>query len=255
MRCHTLRSFAAICLSLSFCASSFPALSQADKPSVLTYVYPDQSVWTTKLDARGEPDNPLLRVAAKLFAEAGIPWQGQSLPAARMFEYLRDGKAQFSMLVNAPALSTCCLVGKEAVTGTDLRVYRLADTPPVKTKEDFIGKSVILIHGYSYAGLLNFFADEKNKVNSSRAETHEAAFTMLKHKRADYVLDYAGPAAETLAAYPIANLQSEPLSRLDVYLVLSRAYPNAEQLMSRLEAIVKTLDVDAIMRGETSPVR
>jgi polar amino acid transport system substrate-binding protein len=255
MSSQALRSLAVISLGLLFGAGSLPVQAQSDKPSTLTYVYPDQSVWTTKLDARGEPDNPLLRVAAKLFAEAGIPWQGQSLPAARMFEYLRDGKAQFSMLVNAPALSTCCLVGKEAVTGTDLRVYRLADTPPVKSKEDFIGKSVILIHGYSYAGLLNFFADEKNKVSSSRAETHEAAFTMLKHKRADYVLDYAGPASETLAAHPIANLQSEPLSRLDVYLVLTRTYPNAEQLMSRLEAIVKTLDVEALMRGEASPVR
>ena len=137
---HALRNLIIASLCLLVCCRSLPALAQMEKNPIITYVYPDQSVWTTKIDARGEPDNPLLRVATKLFAEAGVPWQGQSLPAARMFEYLRDGKAQFSMLVNAPALSTCCLVGKSPVTGTDLRVYRHGDTPPVKAKEDFIGR-------------------------------------------------------------------------------------------------------------------
>jgi hypothetical protein len=45
------------------------------------------------------------------------------------------------------------------------------------------------------------------------------------------------------------------MSRLDVYLVLAKSYPNAENILARFEEIIKTLDIDTLMRGETLPVR
>jgi polar amino acid transport system substrate-binding protein len=215
----------------------------------IEYANPDQSVWTTRLDERGEPDNPLYRVATALFAKAGIPWHGKSYPAARMFKYLQDGTAQFSMLVNAPILNDCCLLSRKPLTTVEVRVYHLDGAPPVKTRDDLVGKTVITIHGYSYGGLSGFIDDRKNRITSNVAPTHAAAFKMLAHKRADYVIDYPGPVSEILAENAIPGLRTEVLSRQNVHLVLSRAYPDAAGVMTRLESIAETLDVEKLMKA------
>lgn len=227
----------------------FLASSVAAAPPEIEYAYPDQSVWTTRLDARGEPDNPLLRVAAVLFARAELPWHSKGYPASRMFEYLRDGKSQFSMLVKAPSLQDCCLWSREPIARTELRVYRSADQAPIQRMEDLAGKNVIVIRGYSYAGVAGFLKDPKNNVALTVAVTHGGAFAMLDRDRADYVLDYAGPASEVLAAQPIADIAYDTLSRLDVHLVLSKTYPDAPRVMATLESIAATLDTAAIMQG------
>jgi ABC-type amino acid transport substrate-binding protein len=218
----------------------------------IEYGSPDQSVWTTRVKEGGEPDNPLLRVAGALFAKAGILWHGKSYPASRLFAYLQDGTVQFSMLVRVPALQDCCLFSKKPVTIAEIRVYRRAGTVPVKTKEDLAGKSVITIRGYSYGGLVNFLADERNRVTNNVTQAHVSAFRMLESGRADYVIDYSGPANEVLATEPIAGVSFDVLTRQEVYLVLSRTYPDAQAVMDRLEAIVATLDVEGLIANEVA---
>ena len=70
---------------------------------------------------------------------------------------------------------------------------------------------------------------------------------MLAAGRGDYLLDYPGPAAEVLADHPVGGLESEPLLRLDVHLVLSRRYPAAPAVMARLEAIAETLAAEGAL--------
>lgn len=231
-----------LCLSLALA----PAVVDAKE---LEYAFPDQSVWTTRLNSQGQPDNPLLRLAGVLFAKAGIPWHGKAYPASRMFEYLRNGTAEFSMLVNAPALQECCLFGRQPMASAEIRVYRIGNKPAVHRREDLAGKRIITIRGYSYGGLLSYIDDARNDVDNEVALKHDAAFAMLAAGRADYVLDYAGPAAEVLAEHPISGLQSDFLSRQEIYLVLSRGYPDAAGVMARLEAIADTLDKQAIIEG------
>jgi ABC-type amino acid transport substrate-binding protein len=227
---------------------SMASLCQAAAPEI-EYAYPDQSVWTVRQDANGVPENPLLRVAGALFTQAGLPWHGHVYPAARMFEKIQDGTAQFSMLVRAPSLEACCLFSSKPILSTELRAYRTGGSPAAHTKQDLAGHSVILIRGYSYAGLNDYLKDPANKVTIAIAPTHEAAFGMLGMGRGDYVIDYAGPAAEVLAAHPIADIASDPLSRMDVYLVLSKQYPDAPAVMSRLEAIGAGLDTAALLQA------
>ena len=218
-------------------------------PPEIEYAYPDQSVWTTRLDSHGDPDNPLLRLAAILFGRAGLSWHGKAYPAARMFEYLRDGTAPFSMLVAAPVLGQCCLLSKAPVAVAELRIYRKADHPPIRSRADLAGTSVATIRGYSYASLADFLGDRGNRVTNLVAVKHEAAFAMLQRGWAEYVIDYSGPAEEVLATQPIADVRYDILSRQDVYLVLSKGYPDAPQVMARLEAVAATLDVPAILAG------
>ncbi len=69
---------------------------------------------------------------------------------------------------------------------------------------------------------------------------------MLSDNRADYLIDYASAANDILTAHPVKGLTSHSLSRLDVFLVLSKSYPDAETLMVKLEKIVETLDINEI---------
>jgi hypothetical protein len=240
LRRQTISLAAVLALAAGSAAAAAPEIE---------YAYPDQSVWTTAVDELGRPANPLLRLAKVMFAEAGLPWHGAPYPAARMFSALRDGPANFSMLVKAPALDACCLVSRAPVAGTELHVYWVGDTPPVARREDLAGHTLILVHGYSYGQWANFLADPGNRIDASRVHKHQAAFAMLAEGRGDYVLDYAGPAEEVLAERPIPGIHHTVLDRLDVHLVLTRRTAEAERLMARLEAIAAGLDRAAIIKG------
>lgn len=223
-----------------------PAWAQA-LPEI-EYGAPDQSVWTTRVNERGEPDNPLLSVAAALFARAGMPWHGKSYPATRLFKNLQDGSVQFSMLVKAPALQDCCLWSRKPVTTAEIRAYHFGKQPALQSRDDLVGKRVITIRGYSYAGLRDFIADARNRIGNNESPTHAAAFRMLAGGRADYLIDYAAPANEVLAAEPLADMRFAVLARQDVHLVLAKTYPDAARTMARLEAIAETLDIPKLLK-------
>lgn len=229
------------------CNSLFAADAAVTKYPEIEYASPDQSVWTTRTNAQGEPDNPLRQVAEALFAQAGIPWHSTTFPAPRLFRYLQNGSTQFSMLVKAPALQECCLFSRKPVAVAEIRAYRRAATAPLRGAPDLAGKQVITIRGYSYGGLIDFLADEKQQVTNNVAGSHVSAFRMLDSGRAQYLIDYAGPASEVLAAERIEGMAYDVLSRQDVYLVLSKSYPDAQAVMHRLEAIAETLDVEGML--------
>ena len=104
-----------------------------------------------------------------------------------------------------------------------------------------IGKEVITIRGYSYASLMSFIKDPANRMVNHAAKSHDAAFTMLGLGRADYVLDYEGPASETLADLPFWEIKHQTLDHLEVYLVLARSYPDADATLEKLESIAMKL--------------
>lgn len=247
---HSQRTWPKFLAQLAL-AMAFVGVAKAATMPEIEYVAPEQSVWTTRLDAHGQPANPLFRVAAAIFAQAGIPWHGKLYPAPRMFKYLQDGTAQFSMLVKAPSLQECCLLSSKPISFAEVRVYHLSGKPPVTSREDLPGKKVITVAGYSYGGLLAFIADQNNHIANQSAQTHLAAFRMLANGRADYVIDYSGPAGEILAEEPIADIHSELLSRQDVYMVLSRSYPDAAKVMGRLEAIAEKMNIEKIIRSSS----
>lgn len=212
-------------------------------PEEIEYAYPDVSVWTTERDSEGKLKNPLVKLAGPLFEKAGIPWHPQDYPAKRMFANLREGVSKFTMLVNAKSiLKDCCLVSKEPVAVVEIRVFNRDGKPAVKTKAELNGKNVITIRGYSYAGTLKYIQDEKNNITNNPAPNHFAAFEMFDNGRADYVLDYANPAAEVLAKSSIKDISYSTLKQTNVYLILHKDYPDAVNVMARLEKIAKTLD-------------
>jgi polar amino acid transport system substrate-binding protein len=216
---------------------------------VIEYGYPDQSIFVATLNADGQPDSPMTRLARTLMAQAGMQMRAKPYPASRLFKNLQDGTVNFSILVRGSSLAACCLLSEKPVYSTKLNIYHVGDKPPISYKEDLIGKEVITIRGYSYAGLLSFIQDPANRIVNHVAGDHMAAFKMLKSGRADYVVDYASAATDILKESPIAHLKFNPIDNLDIYLVLAKSYPDAEALMKRLEQIVGQLDVSDVLHG------
>lgn len=229
------------------------ASSNREAVTEVEYGYPDQSIFVATTNLKGQPDSPMTRLAEILMERAGIPWHAMPYPARRLMDNLKNGTTNFSILVRASSLQSSCIFSQEPVYTTKLNVYFIGDKPSVKSKEELVGKRIITIRGYSYAGLLKFISDPANKIVNEEAGTHRAAFEMLKGNRADYLVDYESAASDILTELPIENLHANPIDILEIFLVLSRSYPDAEKLMVKLENIVKTLDVNEILKGQNIP--
>lgn len=230
-------------------AFSGGVIAQTSKPEEIRYAYLDQSIFHYTANEWGEQiDGPLLRLAAAVFGKAGIPWRGDPFPAARLFQNMKNGTSNFTILVRAPTLDDCCIFSKKSVIGANLRVYRIGNTPPITNKDQLRGKNLITIAGYSYAGMINFLKDPMNAINIEVADSHRAGFAMLKAGRGDYFLDYDGASEQALIGNPVPNLQFDVIDRINLHFILSKAYPDAATVMARLEAIHSTIDMDAILK-------
>lgn len=226
--------------------------ARGDDTLVINYGYPDQSVWTSRLDASGLPANPLLQLAEAIFERIGVPWKATAYPAGRLYSYLEQGVATFSMLVRAPTLDSCCLISREPVARTDLRAYRRRAAAPTLGPESLRQRHIIVIRGYSYGSIGRFIHDPANAVTIEETASHQAAFQMFQRGRGDYVLDYAGPGEEMINELGI-DAVSETLDSLDVHLVLNRQVPQAEALMARLEEAARSLGRNSVLSNGNTP--
>ncbi len=235
------------------CLIDFCIAEEINKNSVeIEYGYPDQSIFVATINEKGQPDTPMTLVVEALMEQAGLSWHGVPYPAKRLFKNLKEGTTNFSILVKASSLKDSCLFSKKPIYSTSLNIYSIGDIPPIKSKEDLIGKSVITIRGYSYAGLIKFISNSSHNITNEVASTHKSAFEMLKDHRADYLIDYASAAGDILSNKPVKGINSSKLGQLDIYLVVSKLHPHADNLMTKLEEIAGTLDINGILKNRTN---
>lgn len=222
-----------------------------EKQVEIEYGYPDQSIFVATINDKGQPDSPMTLVADAILTKAGLSWHAMPYPAKRLFDNLKNGTTNFSILVRASSLKDSCIFSRDPIYSTSLNVYHLGEKPRIRSKEDLMGKSLITIRGYSYGGLLKFISNPDNGIVNEVASTHKAAFKMLEENRSDYLIDYASAAGDILAEKPIKGLNSDKLSQLDIFLIVSKLHPDAEDLMARLEEIAATLDINEILKNRT----
>lgn len=214
----------------------------------IKYGYPNQSIFVATINGKEQPTTPMLFVADELFKRANLTWRATAYPAKRLFNNFKNGETNFSILVRASSLVDNCIFSKKPVYSTNLNIYYIGDKRPIVKKEDLIGTRIAIIRGYSYGKLRKFIEDPENDIVSEVTNTHSGAIRMLKLGRVDYVLDYASAAEDIIAENSIADIRSNTISKLKIFLVLSKSYPNAEELMNRLETIVESIDVNKIIK-------
>lgn len=229
------------CLTAIGAAPASAAQPVTGSPTELRYGYPEQPP-RAFTNAKGEPDGYYPRLLRVLLERAGIPWRADSYPAKRLMINLGTGDTNFSILVRNPELEQCCIYGSKPVWFDQLRAYYVGDKPPLLRREDLAGKRVITLAGFAYGGLIQYINDPANRVANHPAQSHQAAFEMLSTGRADYLLDYAEPAnSEGLAKHPIPQIRSSVLDTVHMYFVISRRYPDAENVLQRLESIYQRM--------------
>lgn len=233
-------------LSLVLC---FNVLAQIPTPTDIEYGYPE-SPPRTFTNAKGEPEGTHFRVAKALFSKAGISWHATSYPPLRLIKNLQTGATNFSILVKNEALVDCCIYSREPIDLEEIMVYWKENQSRIKSREDLIGKHIIVVRGYSYGGLISFLKDPVNKITIETAKDHLSAFDMLKLNRADYVIEYLGSANEALEQRPaMKNLPHEVVNTIGLYLVLSKTYPDADRAMVHLEEIYRALDKNSQLKN------
>jgi len=185
----------------------------------------------------GKPVGILIDLADKVLTESGYQWKATSYPTNRMISQIVSGDEQLWIgLSTIPEFKDAALVGKTKIMDITLVAYTIGDKAKILKKEDLTGKSVIILRGYSYGGWADYIKSAAGKVTFSEIDDHAIGFKMLSIGRADYFLDYQGPAEKVLAGAVPDNLKKSVISSFGVYFVVSKKAPEAEKLLSDLEA-------------------
>lgn len=190
----------------------------------------------TYTDEGGEPAGILIDLARTIIPDAGYEFEAFSFPVRRMASYIGSGDLDIWLgLKTLPEFTGKAYIGNSVVAELILRAYSRGEKPPILTKEDLVGKSIIILRGYSYGGWITYIEDPKNNINYIKANKHESAFNMLKANRADYLLDYKEPSDMELKKISIPDLSFNQISALPCYIVISRANPDGQVILDKLE--------------------
>lgn len=210
-----------------------PASSYADPYEVGIVDFPPYAV----IEKSGKCSGIMVELLEKVLKKAEIPYKITPFPQKRLFKNLATGDTDTYMgIKGVPYYEGKVLFSDVAVSEIDLRAYCLKGTPLIRSRDQLKGKSLIVIMGYGYGGLIRYLKDPKNRITLDPTTTHALAFRKLKAKRADYVLDYRRPASVAIAAEDMAEeVAFTSIAKLNIYFIVSKKTPDAEELMKRME--------------------
>ncbi|WP_322001757.1 ABC transporter substrate-binding protein [Marinobacter alexandrii] len=227
------------------------ALSEETAAKTLRIAYVEFPPITFHNEA-GEADGELIDITRKVVREAGYVPDFIHLPISRVYLYLKSGRIDlWPGLTNIPSLHGDVLESWVSPMPIQLSVWYCKDKGrPLEHFDQLSGKTVIVIAGYTYGGLINWL-NRAEDIRITEAPNHRAAINMLKRNRGDYLLDYRQPVEQTLIKPSDDHiLQSEVRTRNAAWL-FSLAHPRAAILREEFD--------DAYLRlveaGEVPPLR
>jgi len=194
------------------------------------------------IDDTGVARGDLVDTAQKVFDAMGQPVQFSQLPASRLYSQMQAGTTHLTMGAGQlERLKGYSVRSSEPVATIIPTIYALETTPPAHTLEDLKGQHVTLLQGYSYGDMYRFFEDRANNIRIDYARTHESALRMLVQGRSDYLVNYRAPAELTIARLGLTGITATPLEEVGIYLFVSSALPNAEELVAQWDHHIKRL--------------
>lgn len=200
---------------------------------------------------QGEPAGIFIDLTRRVVEEAGYKPEFIYLPVSRIYLYLKSGVIDlWPGLSNIPSLQGEVLESWVNAYPVQLSVWYLESSEPLLHFDQLEGKTLIVIGGYTYGGLLAWF-EASGQTILTEAPNNRAALEMLKLKRGDYVLDYRQPIEEILTQPEDSMIrESELRSRYTAWL-FSLANPRAALLREELDDAYLRL----VSRGEAPPLR
>jgi len=184
----------------------------------------------------GSTSGLYLNILRKTLQHAKLEYSLDVYPPKRLYRNLSNGKAGVVLgIKGAPEYDKQVLYSTSKISQIQMRVYATGTTPLPTSKEDINNHRISTIRGYSYGGLVSYFSDPKNNINVFTTAEHLASFQMLKNKRVDYVVNYKHPSETVLESLFIPNVKYTNLYSVDVFFIVSKAIPNAREVLQKLE--------------------
>lgn len=185
----------------------------------------------------GHHTGTLVDVLKTVLNKAQLKYQIEAYPAKRLYFNLAEGKTNiFIGVKNAPEYEGKVLYSKKPVMRIQLCAFSIGRMPLLQSKEEIRGKEIIVVHGYSYAGIINYFKDPKNKIKMQMAPTHPIGFKMLLSKRANYLVDYLEAGNAFKAKHKSLDLKCGNLSTADLFIIVSKLTPRADKILEKMES-------------------
>ena len=217
------------------------SLAYAQNSTSLKYVCVDMPFYMQE-DEKGDHSGLLVDIFKKTAKEAGYNNIHISLePAPRMIESIISGKAHVWNGIVLPAIQDHVYIGDAPIAHITLAVFYKGERQEIKSIKDLKGKTVIIIRGFSYGGLLKEIKDPTNQINIMETNSHVSALNMLKFKRGDYLLDYLEPLKTYDYKAIVPNLNYSALNIFESYFMVSKKAPFAKTIMSKLNKAYKDL--------------
>lgn len=193
------------------------------------------------IEKSGDCKGILVELIEQVLEQAGIDYTLKGFPQKRLFRNLSTGEINIYMGVKGvPAYETEVLFSDFPVEEIDLRVFTRKGTPVIRALGQLKGKKVIVIMGYGYGGLIRYLKDPAMAITLDPSSTIPSP-SVNWEQRADYVLDYYGPASEAMEEAGIEGLQSHSILKLEVYFIVSKKTPGATRLLDRMAKAYQTL--------------
>jgi polar amino acid transport system substrate-binding protein len=194
----------------------------------------------------GQPAGYIMEIAVKSLEKAGFEWTAVSLPAKRMAKSLAAGNIQVWLgLATLPQFKGTTHVGRTVVEQLILRAYTIGSNPPIRKRQDLLGKTLLILRGYSYGGWITFIKDPANKIQYLEFDSHEEAFKRLEKLSGRipeiYLLDYEHPSETVLRKLNLPDIQFNQISSLDMHFVVTRKMDGAKAILDRIETAFQQL--------------
>ncbi|MBW7471716.1 transporter substrate-binding domain-containing protein [Marinobacter sp. M216] len=184
----------------------------------------------------GEADGAMMEITRKVAIEAGYTPEFIYLPVSRVYLYLRNGLIDlWPGPTDIPTLDGEVLESWASPMPIQLSAwYSQNKMRPLENFNQLRGKTVIVIGGYTYAGLINWLNDVED-IRITEAPNHRSAIDMLKRNRGDYLLDYREPVLEILDGPADEKIGETEVRSRNVAWLFSLARPRAAILREEFD--------------------
>lgn len=194
-------------------------------------------------DAQGTARGEVAELTRRVARQAGFGVRFRSLPGARLYAALENGSIDLWPGAHGkPELAPHTLVGRHTLSQINLNLYHRAGTPAPRIPQDLVGKSLILIGGYSYWPSVNaLLEDPALNLRLLRTSNHLSALEMLRRKRGDYLLDYQIPVEQARQRLQMEALPYQRLTQMPIRFIVSRHARDAEAVVTALDEAYEAL--------------
>ena len=193
-------------------------------------------------DSEGNARGYLIELTKKVFSHMDVSPEFQSHPAARLYRQLKSGKTAFTLgAAKLHTLREAAIESDEAAITFTLSIYNRQGSPTVSSLEDLKGKRVVLMQGYSYGKVGQFFEDNASSMRIEYARNLDSALNMLQYGRADYLLNYQRATEALIAKKGITGLEGEVIGSTPVHFFVSRQVKNAQSMSDAWDAGLNSL--------------